>query len=44
LGLNWAHPDGWQFKSYFATSIGSTPVLTTTPKSVRVWLQLSKGF
>ena len=44
LGLDWSHSDGWQFKSYLATSIGSTPVLTTTPKSVRVWLQLSKGF
>lgn len=44
LGLNWSGADSWQFKSYFATSVGSTPVLTTPPKSVRVWLQLSKGF
>jgi hemolysin activation/secretion protein len=44
LGINWAGPHQWLAKTSIAVPIGSTPVLVGANNSVRVWVELDKGF
>lgn len=44
VGLNWAGPKRWYFKSYIATPNGSTPVLVGATKSTRVWDEIGMSF
>ena len=42
LGLNWAHPQQWNLRSFIALPLW--PVETDKTVSARLWLALSKGF
>jgi hemolysin activation/secretion protein len=44
VGLNWIGPQAWSAKIYVATPIGSAPALVQDSSSVRLWVELSKGF
>jgi hemolysin activation/secretion protein len=44
LGFNWSGPELWSFKSSVATSIGVTPTLVGTRKSVMGWVEVAKQF
>ena len=44
LGMNWIGPQAWNAKIYVATPIGSAPALVQDASSVRLWVELSKGF
>ena len=43
-GLNWVGPRQWNGKLCVARPIGPAPVMVTPTASVRLWLELSKGF
>jgi hemolysin activation/secretion protein len=44
VGLNWLGPQSWRVNTSLAARFGPTPVLVQDPASVRVWVELSKGF
>jgi hemolysin activation/secretion protein len=44
VGVNWAGPYRLDATAYVASPVGPTPALAGNTASVRVWLQLSKGF
>jgi hemolysin activation/secretion protein len=44
LGLRWAGPAQWVAQTYLATHMGPTPSLVESPTSVRLWVEISKGF
>jgi hemolysin activation/secretion protein len=44
VGLNWAGPYQLDASASLATPVGAKPQLVGSTSSVRVWLQLSKGF
>jgi hemolysin activation/secretion protein len=44
LGLRWAGPSQWVAQTYLATHMGPTPSLVENPTSVRLWVEISKGF
>lgn len=44
LGLRWAGPAQWVAQTYLATHMGPTPSLVENPTSVRLWVEISKGF
>lgn len=44
LGLRWAGPVQWVAQTYLATHMGPAPSLVQSPASVRLWVEISKGF
>ena len=44
VGLNWTGPRRWFANTYIAAPIGATPTLVGTNNSVRIWVELDKGF
>jgi hemolysin activation/secretion protein len=44
LGLRWAGPAQWVAQTYLATHMGPTPSLVESPTSVRLWVEIIKGF
>jgi hemolysin activation/secretion protein len=44
LGLRWAGPSQWVAQTYLATHLGAAPSLVESPTSVRLWVEISKGF
>ena len=44
LGLNWTGPDQWSVRTTFAVPLGSSSELLSTPKSLRAWLEVRRGF
>jgi hemolysin activation/secretion protein len=44
LGLRWAGPAQWVAQTYLATRMGPAPSIVESPTSVRLWVEISKGF
>ena len=44
IGLNWIGPSAWSAKTYLATPFGSAPALVADTSSIRLWVEISKGF
>jgi hemolysin activation/secretion protein len=44
LGLRWVGPAQWVAQTYLATHMGSAPSLVDSPTSVRLWVEINKGF
>jgi hypothetical protein len=44
LGLRWAGPAQWAAQTYLASHLGPAPSLVERPVSVRLWVEISKGF
>jgi hemolysin activation/secretion protein len=44
VGLNWIGPCVWTAKTYVATRLGAAPALVADSSSVRLWVEVSKGF
>jgi hypothetical protein len=42
--LNWIGPCVWTAKTYVATRLGAAPALVADSSSVRLWVEVSKGF
>ena len=43
-GLNWSGPNQWAGRLYVAAPVGPGSPLVPQPKSVRAWVEISKGF
>jgi hemolysin activation/secretion protein len=44
VGLNWVGPYALSAKTYVAARLGATPALVADSSSVRLWVEISKGF